>query len=157
MCHFPAMLQFGDLRTLRPEDPRILPDSNGSIIAVSYEARAHGVKRYDTGTLGPVKGEHPQVDVPCSPPPLASPYTHRFAIWFPNLRPTPFCCNGVSHAKALLCNCLLQQRHQQCHSTLFSSTPFAEPLWGVGPPRASTVVSHGFSRGPPATAKHSTD
>jgi hypothetical protein len=39
------LLQFGDLSTLRPEDTRVFPDSNGSIIAVSYEARASGVKR----------------------------------------------------------------------------------------------------------------
>jgi nucleotidyltransferase/DNA polymerase involved in DNA repair len=36
---------FGDLSTLRPEEDRIKPDSNGSIIAVGYEARAFGVKR----------------------------------------------------------------------------------------------------------------
>ncbi len=36
---------FGDLSTLLPEDDRIFNDSDGSIIAVSYEARAHGVKR----------------------------------------------------------------------------------------------------------------
>lgn len=36
---------FGDLNTLLPEDNRIFNDSDGSIIAVSYEARAHGVKR----------------------------------------------------------------------------------------------------------------
>lgn len=32
-------------RTLPPHANRILPNSNGSIIAVSYEARAFGVKR----------------------------------------------------------------------------------------------------------------
>jgi nucleotidyltransferase/DNA polymerase involved in DNA repair len=43
----PCCVQFGDLSTLRPEEDRIKPESNGSIIAVSYEARKHGVKRYD--------------------------------------------------------------------------------------------------------------
>lgn len=38
-------VQFGDLSTEKPEDDRIKPDSNGSIIAVSYEARKYGVKR----------------------------------------------------------------------------------------------------------------
>jgi hypothetical protein len=37
--------QFGDLSDLPPHADRLRPDSNGSIIAVSYEARAHGVKR----------------------------------------------------------------------------------------------------------------
>lgn len=37
---------FGDLRTVTPDEPRIFNDSNGSLIAVSYEARAAGVKRY---------------------------------------------------------------------------------------------------------------
>lgn len=36
---------FGDLRTYKPEDNRLMPDSNGSIIAVSYAARRFGVKR----------------------------------------------------------------------------------------------------------------
>lgn len=36
---------FGDLRTITPDEPRIFNDSNGSLIAVSYEARASGVKR----------------------------------------------------------------------------------------------------------------
>ncbi|KAK9862849.1 hypothetical protein WJX84_002605 [Apatococcus fuscideae] len=36
---------FGDLRTIKPEEPRIFNDSNGSLIAVGYEARASGVKR----------------------------------------------------------------------------------------------------------------
>ena len=36
---------FGDLRTIKPEEPRIFNDSNGSLIAVGYEARAAGVKR----------------------------------------------------------------------------------------------------------------
>lgn len=36
---------FGDLRTITPDEPRIFNDSNGSLIAVSYEARAAGVKR----------------------------------------------------------------------------------------------------------------
>ena len=36
---------FGDLRTIRPDEPRIFNDSNGSLIAVGYEARAAGVKR----------------------------------------------------------------------------------------------------------------
>jgi len=40
-----VMLQYGDLRTLKPSDNRLFPDSNGSIIAASYEARAFGVKR----------------------------------------------------------------------------------------------------------------
>lgn len=39
---------FGDLRTIKPEEPRIFNDSNGSLIAVGYEARAAGVKRYQT-------------------------------------------------------------------------------------------------------------
>jgi nucleotidyltransferase/DNA polymerase involved in DNA repair len=38
-------VQFGDLSTEKPEDDRIKQDSNGSIIAVSYEARKYGVKR----------------------------------------------------------------------------------------------------------------
>jgi DNA polymerase eta len=32
-------------RTLKPDAPRLFPHSNGSIIAVSYEARPFGVKR----------------------------------------------------------------------------------------------------------------
>jgi len=36
---------FGDLSTLLPEDNRIFDDNDGAIIAVSYEARAQGVKR----------------------------------------------------------------------------------------------------------------
>ncbi|DBA85636.1 TPA: hypothetical protein ACH3X1_005212 [Trebouxia sp. C0004] len=36
---------FGDLRTITADEPRIFNDSNGSLIAVSYEARASGVKR----------------------------------------------------------------------------------------------------------------
>lgn len=38
---------FGDLKTLKPHDNRILTgfNTNGSIIAVSYEARSYGVKR----------------------------------------------------------------------------------------------------------------
>lgn len=36
---------YGDLRAVRPDEPRIVNDSNGSLIAVSYEARAAGVKR----------------------------------------------------------------------------------------------------------------
>jgi hypothetical protein len=36
---------FGDLSTLLPEDNRIFKDNDGAIIAVSYEARAQGVKR----------------------------------------------------------------------------------------------------------------
>ena len=35
----------GDLSTITPEENRVKNTSNGSIIAVSYEARAHGVKR----------------------------------------------------------------------------------------------------------------
>eukprot|EP00879_Flechtneria_rotunda_P027186 GHRR01029064.1.p1 GENE.GHRR01029064.1~~GHRR01029064.1.p1 ORF type:complete len:108 (+),score=22.21 GHRR01029064.1:439-762(+) len=42
---FAITLQYGDLRTLKPWDDRLFPDSNGSIIAVSYEARRQGVKR----------------------------------------------------------------------------------------------------------------
>ena len=44
-----AVVQYnpwGDLKELAPQDERrLMPDSNGSIIAVSYEARAFGVKR----------------------------------------------------------------------------------------------------------------
>jgi hypothetical protein len=40
-----VLLQYGDLRTVKPSDNRLFPDNNGSIIAVSYEARKHGVKR----------------------------------------------------------------------------------------------------------------
>ncbi|GAB4815654.1 hypothetical protein N2152v2_002700 [Parachlorella kessleri] len=36
---------YGDLKTLAPDDDRLLNNSNGSLIAVSYEARAAGVKR----------------------------------------------------------------------------------------------------------------
>ena len=36
---------FGDLRTVSADEPRLFNDSNGSLIAVSYEARARGVKR----------------------------------------------------------------------------------------------------------------
>lgn len=36
---------FGDLSTRRPDESRHMNDSNGSLIAVSYEARAFGVKR----------------------------------------------------------------------------------------------------------------
>lgn len=35
----------GDLKQYKPEDSRLMPQSNGSIIAVSYEARRFGVKR----------------------------------------------------------------------------------------------------------------
>jgi nucleotidyltransferase/DNA polymerase involved in DNA repair len=42
---FCVVLQYGDLRTVKPSANRLFPDSNGSIIAVSYEARKHGVKR----------------------------------------------------------------------------------------------------------------
>ena len=35
----------GDLRTITADEPRIFNDSNGSLIAVSDEARARGVKR----------------------------------------------------------------------------------------------------------------
>lgn len=38
-------LQFGDLSTRRPDEDRRMPNSAGSIIAVSYEARRFGVKR----------------------------------------------------------------------------------------------------------------
>ena len=37
---------FGDLRTIRPDEDRKFALSNGSLIAVSYEARAKGVKRW---------------------------------------------------------------------------------------------------------------
>lgn len=37
---------FGDLATHRAEEERIMNDSNGTLIAVNYEARARGVKRY---------------------------------------------------------------------------------------------------------------
>ncbi|EIE19275.1 DNA/RNA polymerase, partial [Coccomyxa subellipsoidea C-169] len=43
-----AELQYnpnGDLSTLRPDEERIFNSSNGSLIAVGYEARAKGVKR----------------------------------------------------------------------------------------------------------------
>lgn len=36
---------FGDLETMRPEDNRVFKNHNGSLIAVSYEARPYGVKR----------------------------------------------------------------------------------------------------------------
>lgn len=36
---------WGDLKPLRADEDRLFPDSNGSIIAVSYEARKFGVKR----------------------------------------------------------------------------------------------------------------
>ncbi|KAL4428594.1 hypothetical protein ABPG77_008906 [Micractinium sp. CCAP 211/92] len=36
---------FGNLETRRPDENRVMNDSNGSLIAVSYEARAQGVKR----------------------------------------------------------------------------------------------------------------
>ena len=36
---------WGDLKALRADESRLFPTSNGSIIAVSYEARASGVKR----------------------------------------------------------------------------------------------------------------
>ena len=36
---------FGDLSSHSAEEDRVQPDSNGSLIAVSYEARAFGVKR----------------------------------------------------------------------------------------------------------------
>ena len=42
------MLQYnpnGDLSTVPPEADRVFNSSNGSLIAVSYEARAQGVKR----------------------------------------------------------------------------------------------------------------
>lgn len=40
---------YGDLRTLTPEDDRLMNDSNGSLIAVNYAARAAGVKRNHRG------------------------------------------------------------------------------------------------------------
>ncbi|KAJ9529662.1 hypothetical protein QJQ45_014431, partial [Haematococcus lacustris] len=40
----------GDLRTLPPEAPRIFPTTLSSLIAVSYEARARGVKRGMSGS-----------------------------------------------------------------------------------------------------------
>ena len=36
---------FGDLSSHSAEEDRLQPESNGSLIAVSYEARAFGVKR----------------------------------------------------------------------------------------------------------------
>ncbi|PRW58740.1 DNA polymerase eta isoform B [Chlorella sorokiniana] len=36
---------YGSLETRGPDENRLMNDSNGSLIAVSYEARAHGVKR----------------------------------------------------------------------------------------------------------------
>ena len=36
---------FGDLKSYQPDDDRVFNNSNGSLIAVSYEARACGVKR----------------------------------------------------------------------------------------------------------------
>ncbi|KAK9812531.1 hypothetical protein WJX73_006603 [Symbiochloris irregularis] len=36
---------YGDLKSYKPEDDRVFNSSNGSLIAVSYEARAAGVKR----------------------------------------------------------------------------------------------------------------
>ena len=38
----------GDLSTLRPDEERIFNSSNGSLIAVGYEARAKGVKRCES-------------------------------------------------------------------------------------------------------------
>ena len=37
---------FGDLSSHDAAEDRVQTDSNGSLIAVSYEARAFGVKRY---------------------------------------------------------------------------------------------------------------
>lgn len=37
---------FGDLASHTPDENRIVNDSNGSLIAVNYAARAHGVKRW---------------------------------------------------------------------------------------------------------------
>ncbi|KAK9830086.1 hypothetical protein WJX72_009709 [[Myrmecia] bisecta] len=42
---------YGDLKTIGPDEPRIFNDSNGSLIAVSYEARAFGVKRNMRGDV----------------------------------------------------------------------------------------------------------
>lgn len=46
-----AVLQYNprDPRTMRADDDRVMPDSDGSIIAVSYEARAQGVTRVMRG------------------------------------------------------------------------------------------------------------
>jgi hypothetical protein len=38
---------WGDWKALRADEDRLFPESNGSIIAVSYEARKFGVKRYE--------------------------------------------------------------------------------------------------------------
>lgn len=43
--HSNQQQQFGDLTTLPPDADRLRPNSNGGIIAVSYEARKYGVKR----------------------------------------------------------------------------------------------------------------
>lgn len=36
---------YGDLKTFDPDDDRLMNDSNGSLIAVNYSARAVGVMR----------------------------------------------------------------------------------------------------------------
>ena len=42
---------FGDTKTMRPSDDRAVgPTHQGSLIAVSYEARAAGVKRFMRGS-----------------------------------------------------------------------------------------------------------
>lgn len=42
---------FGDLETMRPEDNRVFKTHDGSLIAVSYEARPYGVKRWGHSPL----------------------------------------------------------------------------------------------------------
>ena len=45
----------GDLESFAPDDPRRhMNASNGSLIAVSYQARAYGVKRRVTASLPPL-------------------------------------------------------------------------------------------------------
>jgi nucleotidyltransferase/DNA polymerase involved in DNA repair len=65
-----AVVQYnpwGDLQERSPEDPgRILPGSNGSIIAVSYEARSFGVKRRAAPAA-----RAPRCMAPPPPPPRA--------------------------------------------------------------------------------------
>jgi DNA polymerase eta len=41
---------YGDLKTLAPHEDRLMNDSNGSLIAVNYAARAAGVKRNHRGS-----------------------------------------------------------------------------------------------------------
>jgi nucleotidyltransferase/DNA polymerase involved in DNA repair len=53
----------GDLSTLKPNENRIFNTSNGSLIAVSYEARANGVKRCDLDAANRL--EHPVLRSAC--------------------------------------------------------------------------------------------